>query len=116
MNATGPIDENDKRRLVLRLLTRLQCAECRKPYNPYDFTLKYKMPDVWVLGVQCRHCGETAHVVVALQVVADSEPVIDLTPEEVETFGDRPPISSDDVLETHLLLEGLDSDLSLFAD
>jgi hypothetical protein len=108
METAGSMGDNERRRLVLTLLTRLQCAECEQTYHAHDFTVMHRESDVWMLEAHCRNCGDTAHVVVAIQVDHQAEPVSELTPEEVVSFGDFPPISVDDVLDMHLLLQTLD--------
>lgn len=116
MGLAGSMDENNKRRLVLTLLTRLQCSECQTTYSPHDFTLMHKQSDVWMLEAQCHNCGDTAHVVVAIQVETEVEPVSDLMPEEEDAFMKRPPISTDDVLDIHLLLKPLGEEPFSFPD
>lgn len=112
----GPLDENEKRRLVLDLVTKLRCAACGKAYHTHDFVLVDRRPDVWVLGIQCRHCGGSAHVFVLMRLEAEPEPLIDLTPEEIKIADQWPPISADDVLDMHVLLQECDGDIeSLFS-
>jgi hypothetical protein len=43
---------------------------------------------------------------------AEPEPIMDLTPEELETADDWPPISVDDVLDVHTLLQQFDGDFA----
>ena len=111
MKAMVPSDEEDKRQFIFELVARLRCTECGRPYNTHDFVLVNKSQDVWVLGIECNHCGGSGHVVVALQPDAKPEPVSDLTPEELEIVEKWSPISLDDVLDMHMLLEEFDGDL-----
>lgn len=116
MKARGPLDENDKRRLVLKLVTQLRCVECGKLYDPRDFTLIHRWKDMWVLNARCRHCDEPCHVIVFMDLRAAPEPVTDLTPEELEAEGEWLPITADDVLDMHTLLREFDGDIeALFA-
>ena len=108
------MDENDKRRLVLKLIARLRCVECGELYNPHDFSLVHRSEDVWVLGAECRHCGSSSHVVIAMHLDADREPVIDLTPDEMSKVDRLPPITVDDVLDIHELLQEFDGDFETF--
>jgi hypothetical protein len=108
MRATGSMSEDEKRRLILTLLTKLQCAECEHTYAAHDFTLIHKKSDIWMLEAKCHNCGDKAHVVVAIKGEHEAEPVSDLTPEELESFGEYSPISADDVLDMHLLLQTMD--------
>lgn len=111
----GPLSEGDKRRFVLKLVARLRCVECQRPYDPHDFTLVHNWPDMWVLSTRCRHCNEPCHVVIFMRLDAEHEPeaelVTDLTPEELQDIDQRLPITFDDVLDVHVLLEHSDGDL-----
>ena len=113
----GPLSEGDKRRLVLRLVARLRCVQCERQYDPHDFTLVHSWQDMWVLSTRCRHCNEPCHVVIFMRLDAEPESeielVTDLTPEELEDAGWRQPITSDDVLDVHVLLEECDGDLEI---
>jgi hypothetical protein len=111
MRANMPLDENDKRRLVLRLVTHLRCVECGRLYDPEDFALVQRRKDVWVLNTRCRYCDEPCHVVVFLRLATEPNPLTDLTPDEAQDLSRLPPISSDDVLDIHVLLEGFDGDI-----
>ena len=116
MKAAVPLNENDKRRLVLRLLTRLRCAECGRLYEPEEFAVVRRQEDVWVLSTRCRHCDDTCHVVVFMQLEVEPEPTVDLTPEELKAAAQRPAITADDVLDVHDLLREFNGDFeTLFA-
>lgn len=111
MTAKEPLSENEKRRLVLRLIGQLSCAECGRRFDPHDFTLVHRWKDLWVLGTRCRHCNEASHVVVFMRLDAEVEPVTDLTPDELEAAEEWSPITTDDVLDIHALLSEFDGDL-----
>jgi hypothetical protein len=116
MGAGSPLDEDDERRLVLSLVTRLRCVECGRLYDPKDFAVVHRWQQVWVLSTRCRHCEEPCHVVVFMRLDAEPEPVVDLTPEEIRAAEQWPPITADDVLDVHMLLKEFDGDLeALFA-
>ena len=115
MKPAGPLSEGDKRRLVLKLVARLRCVQCQRPYDPHDFTLVHSWQDMWVLSTRCRHCNEPCHVVIFMRLdaepEAEAEVVTDLTPEELRDAGEWHPISFDDVLDVHVLLEECEGDL-----
>jgi hypothetical protein len=116
MQAKMPLSDDEKRRLILGLVTRLRCAECGQPYAPKDFALVHRYQDVWVLSTRCRHCDDACHVVVFMRLDADPEPGVDLTPEELREVDQWPPITADDVLDVHELLQEFDGDFQeLFA-
>lgn len=116
MPAGLPLDEESKRRLVLRLVTQLRCTECSRLYDPEDFVLVNRSQDAWVLHTRCRHCDQPSHVVVYMRLDAEPEPLMDLVPEEIKVAEHWPPISVDDVLDVHLLLEGFSGDLAMLFD
>ena len=116
MGAGSPLDDNDKRRLVLHLVQQLRCVDCGRLYDPEDFAFIHRWPEVWVLSTRCRHCDDLCHVVIFMELETEPEPLIDLTPEEAELVAGLPPITADDVLDVHLLLQGPEADLEeLFA-
>ena len=113
----GPLSEGDKRRMVLKLVGQLRCVECQRRYDPHDFTLVHSLQDMWVLSTRCRHCNQPCHVVIFMRLDADTGPemelVTDLTPEELEEADRWQPITFDDVLDIHLLLEESGGDLEI---
>ena len=111
MGARMPLDEDEQRRLINRLVGQLRCVECGRLYPSEDFVLVHRWQDVWVLSTRCRRCEEPCHVVVFMHLAAEPEPVVDLTPEEAEVAGEWPPITGDDVLDVHVLLREFDGDL-----
>jgi len=113
-DAEAPLDEDDKRRLILRLITRLRCAECGRLYDPEDFALVHRRQEVWVLSTRCNHCDEPCHVVVFMPKSLEPEPVVDLTPDEVEVASQWQPITADDVLDVHVSLQSCDGDMEAF--
>ena len=110
MKAGDPLSENEKRRLVLRLVGQLSCVECGRRFDPHDFALVHRWKDLWVLSTRCRHCNEASHVVVFMRLDAEVEPVTDLTADELEAAEEWSPISADDVLDVHALLSEFDGD------
>jgi hypothetical protein len=109
-------DENDKHRLVLKLITRLRCPECGRLYDTEDFALTHRWQDVWVLSTRCRHCNELCHVVVFMYLDAEPEPADDLTPEELGAIQEWPKITTDDVLDIHVVLQQFDGDIEALFD
>jgi hypothetical protein len=116
MKAGDPLSENEKRRLVLRLVAQLSCAECGRRFDPHDFTLVHRWKDLWVLATRCRHCDVASHVVVFMRLDAEAEPVTDLTADELDAAEEWSPISADDVLDVHALLSEFDGDLGELFD
>jgi hypothetical protein len=116
MQPEAPLDESDKRRLVLSLITRLRCPECGRLYVTEDFALMHRWQEVWVLSTRCRHCDELCHVVVYMHVDPEPESTLDLTPEELDAADGWPPITTDDVLDVHAILTEFDGDFETLFD
>jgi hypothetical protein len=111
MQSQVPLDDNDKRRLILRLIAQMRCVKCGQAYDPADLTLVHRCQDRWVLSTRCRNCGDPCHVIVFMRLDAEPETVVDLTPEERQIADKWPPITADDVLDVHALLQESDGDL-----
>ncbi len=110
MKATGRQDDSERHRLLLKLLAQLRCIQCGTHYDPHDFVQIHRWQDVWVLSVECRQCAQHSHVIVSLALGAQSEPAVDLTEEELEGAQDWHPVTSDDVLDMHMLLQEFEGD------
>jgi DNA-directed RNA polymerase subunit RPC12/RpoP len=110
MQAKLPLDENDKRQLVLKLMSQLRCSECGRLYKREDFALVHRGEDIWLLNARCPECSQSSHVIIFMQLDAQRDLAIDLTLEELRQAGDWSPITFDDVLDVHALLEEFDGD------
>jgi len=106
-----PPEDGDKQKLVLKLLARLRCPSCGHPYDPQQSTVVDRRPDVWVIAVSCPRCQTVSYVVVVMKVVEETAPVTDLSAEEQEAATHWPPITADDVLDLHFVLEDFTGDL-----
>lgn len=116
MKAKLPLDENDKKQLVLKLISHLRCLECGRLYKRADLALVHRWEDVWLLTANCPECNKPSHIVIFMQLDAGGELITDLTPEELPHVGDWPIITADDILDVHAFLEEFDGDFEgLFA-
>jgi hypothetical protein len=108
MKAELPLDENDKRQMVLKLISHLRCLECGRAYERTDFKLVHRWEEVWLLSANCPQCNHSSHVVIFMQLDARRDLVSDLTSEELHSIQEWPAITADDVLDIHALLEEFD--------
>jgi len=116
MKAEAPLDDNEKRRLVLKLISQLHCLECGRAHDRDDFSLVQRWDDFWVLSSHCHHCQWQGHIVVYMHLDAEPGPVTDLSVEELGSTKNRPAINADDVLDVYLFLREFDGDFEeLFA-
>jgi hypothetical protein len=110
MRTELPPDDNEKRRLVFKLVSQLHCLDCGRAYDREDFSLAHRGEDVWVLSTHCHHCNGRSHVIIFMH--PDGIPSLnwDLTPEEASSVERLPAITADDVLDMHLFLSEFDGD------
>lgn len=116
MQSKDPMDEGEKRRLVLELVAQLRCVECGQLYDVHDFAFIHRQEELWVLSTRCRQCDEPCHVVVFMELESEQESLTDLTPEELEVADKWLPITADDVLDVHELLCEFDGDFRAFLE
>ena len=83
------------------LLDGLGCTVCEERVPADRVRLLARRDDLIFLQVDCRSCGSTS-----LGFIADEAP-----PAEAARFEGASPISGDDVLDMHDLLEGWQGDL-----
>jgi len=116
MKTELPLDDNDKRRLVFKVISQLHCLDCGQAYERGDFSLAHRWEDVWVLTSQCHHCHGRSHIVIFMHPNAATGPSCVQTAEEDRPAEQLPAISADDVLDMHLLLSEFEGDFEeLFA-
>jgi|SRR3954463_1849298 len=90
-------------------LTSFGCAACGQPYESGRIRLLAERDGLYFVDLGCSHCGTQAVAIVTIQADGDDEPRIDAGehPSVVLTAGPvADPVSADDVLAVHELLEG----------
>lgn len=83
------------------------CPLCESSYNPREARVLGEKEDSHLLHIQCGNCANAIIALVLISSVGVSSVglVTDLAFDEVHRFKERPPISTDDVIETHHLLK-----------
>ena len=98
----------DNREAIVKILASfLRCEKCNKNIDAEAINLLGQKDDWWFFVVRCTDCGES-RVVAAMAKEEDVS-----TPEEAqegEKADEGPPITSDDVLDTHLSLRDFQGD------
>ena len=87
----------------------LKCENCRQILWKKDLEASLNV---------CTHCGTQAVAIVTIQLDEDQLPQADareLTPLD-DTASQREPVSADDVLEIHALLDGFEGDVARLLD
>jgi hypothetical protein len=95
-------------RLIRYLVTNVECVGCHRSYDFEDIRVVEKRPTVYVLLMTCQNCGTKGLLMAFLQERAEDPE----GSEQVETRSGHRPITADDVLDVHRLLERFDGDCS----
>jgi hypothetical protein len=106
----------DAERWLTSELASFGCAACGQPYGEAHIRLIAQREELYFVDLSCPHCGSQAVAIVTIQVDGDvatlegGELVRAGSPTETAA-GDAPPISVDDVLDAHALLDGFSGDV-----
>ena len=107
----------DAERWLTSELASFGCAACGQAYGEGHIRLIAQRDDLFFVDLSCHHCGSQAVAIVTIQIEGDSATIEtgELVPaEQLEPPGDAvpsaPPITADDVLDVHELLEGFQGD------
>jgi hypothetical protein len=90
-------------------LTSFGCAACGQPYESGRIRLLAERDGLFFVDLGCSHCGTQAVAIVTIQADDDDELRIDAGEHASVTLTAAPladPISADDVLSVHHLLDG----------
>jgi hypothetical protein len=97
-------------------LASFGCAACGQPYGQGHIRLIAQREELFFVDLSCDHCGSQAVAIVTIQVdgeVARLEggELVKASEVDADAAPDGPPISADDVLAAHELLEGFEGDV-----
>jgi len=109
----------DVERWLTSELATFGCAACGQAYGDGHIRLIAQREELFFVDLSCAHCGSQAVAIVTIQVEGDSASLesgellpaaaaISPEPSEVDRIE---PISADDVLDMHELLQGFDGDV-----
>lgn len=111
----------DAERWLTSELASFGCAACGQPYGQGHIRLIAQREELFFVDLSCEHCGSQAVAIVTIQVDGETatleggELVRAGTPgreqPDPDAAPDGPPISADDVLDVHELLEGFEGDV-----
>ena len=90
-------------------LTSFGCAACGQPYESGRIRLLAERDGLYFVDLGCSHCGTQAVAIVTIQTDDDDELHIDAGEHSSVTLTSAPvadPVSADDVLAVHQLLDG----------
>jgi len=99
--AAGPDESYEKLEIVRHLIASIPCAVCQHCYEPDDVRIVEHHGEIWVVAVQCDHCGTQGLVFAVIQEGEKPEIVSELTSQEWARFYKMPQIDADDLLDIH---------------
>jgi hypothetical protein len=95
-------------------LSAFACAACGEAYGQGRIRLIAQRDELFFVDLTCDHCGSQAVAIVTIQVDGESASLQggELVRVVAETGPpDRPPVSVDDVLDAHAILEDFHGDV-----
>ena len=109
----------DVERWLTSELATFGCAACGQAYGDGHIRLIAQREELFFVDLSCDHCGSQAVAIVTIQIDGDTAtldsgelvPADALATTDAERTDDAAPISADDVLDAHVLLEDFDGDV-----
>jgi hypothetical protein len=101
-------------------LTSFGCAACGAPYEPGRIRLLAERDGLFFVDLACTSCTSRAVAIVTVEMDdedgprADTGDLVEVT--RVDTHPPARPISADDVLDMHALLERFEGDAVTFLE
>lgn len=105
----------DVERWLTSELASFACAACGQAYGEGHIHLIAQREELFFVDLSCHHCGSQAVAIVTIQVDGATARIeggeLVRAVEGGPTGVDGPPISADDVLDAHDLLDGFEGDV-----
>jgi hypothetical protein len=97
-------------------LASFGCAACGQPYGQGHIELIAQREELFFVDLSCEHCGSQAVAIVTIQVDGETArleggELVRAEEADPDAAPDGPPISADDVLDAHDLLDDFDGDV-----
>lgn len=104
---------NEQAYILRYLLSHIRCPVCHHRYHPDDILDFDHQGSLWLVALSCPEC-ETKGLIFALvrSKQKQTEPITELTPEELGRFEEREAITADDVLDFHEFLRDYHGDIA----
>lgn len=100
-------------KIIQEHFNTLNCPKCMKNFSNESVNLVRKEKDYWVIKVNCLECFKPVGIaIVGIESFRDFDS--ELTSSELEKFSELPPISTNDVLDAHEFIKGLDDNWSKY--
>jgi hypothetical protein len=100
-------------------LASFGCAACGQAYGQGHIRLIAQREELFFVDLACEHCGSQAVAIVTIQIDGETARLEggelvraeQATAAELEWAPGGPPVSADDVLDVHDLLDGFEGDV-----
>jgi hypothetical protein len=102
--------------LIRQIVAHVRCAVCGHHFASSDIQVLGRRERVWAMRVNCRECRTKGLLLAVLEGQSARSIYTDLEPDEWQRFKDKPPISTDDVIEFHQHISSYDGDFSEILD
>ena len=102
-------------------LATFACAACGEAYGEGHIHLIAQREELYFVDLSCDHCGSQAVAIVTIEIdgetpTLETGDLVRADQDDSDEPGGGPPVSVDDVLDAHRLLEGFEGDIHrLFA-
>jgi predicted phage tail protein len=106
----------DAERWLTSELASFGCAACGQAYGQGHIRLIAQREELFFVDLTCAHCGSQAVAIVTIQIDGDSATLeggelVRVNEADPDATPDGPPVSADDVLDAHNLLDGFHGDV-----
>ena len=97
-------------------LASFGCAACGQAYGQGHIRLIAQREELFFVDLSCDHCGSQAVAIVTIQIDGDRATreggeLVRVDEPETDELPDGPPVSADDVLDAHRLLDDFHGDV-----
>ena len=97
-------------------LASFGCAACGQAYGQGHIHLIAQREELFFVDLSCDHCGSQAVAIVTIQVdgetaTLDGGELVRVEETDPDAAAHGPPVSADDVLDVHDLLDGFEGDV-----
>ena len=97
-------------------LASFGCAACGQAYGQGHIRLIAQREELFFVDLSCEHCGSQAVAIVTIQIDGDTATLdggelVRVEESDPDAAPDGPPVSADDVLDIHGLLDDFEGDV-----
>jgi hypothetical protein len=102
----------NKNEIIEKIARRLKCSTCGRRYRPYDFQVMEERENLAVMRLTCRDCRKQSVVLAVVQRRQVRSIWSELEPDEWQRYRDLPPLTRDEVINFHRIMQAYDGDFT----